>query len=283
MSTQTQMDVRPSPLAGQWYPAVPDILAQSVDAYLDVPPLPIRPEEEVVALIAPHAGHMYSGMVAGHAFAAVKGRSFDIVAVLSPMHHPYPAAFLTTGHQAYGTPLGVVPVDRDLVREVDARLQEAIGLGLTPVRNDPEHALEIELPFLQRALRGPWRLLPIMIRDQRYESAKALGLILAEVLADKNALLVASTDLSHYYPQHIAEVLDREMLKRWVTFDPEAVFRAEEQGVAYACGRLAVVAVLWASRKLGATRVQVLYYATSGDVTGDRHSVVGYAAAAVLR
>ncbi len=279
----TTNDIRPSPLAGQWYPAAPEILAQSVDAYMDVPPLPIQPEEEVVALIAPHAGHMYSGPVAGHAFAAIKGQTYDLVAVVAPMHHPYAAPLLTTAHKAYATPLGTVPVAEDIVDQLDTLLHERLGFGLTPVRNDPEHALEIELPFLQRALRGPWRLIPIMIRDQRYQTAQVLGELLAGLLADQNALLVASSDLSHYYPQHIAEVLDREMLRRIAAFDPEAVFRAEEEGVAYACGRSAISAVLWAARSLGATRVQVLYYATSGDITGDYSSVVGYAAAAALR
>ena len=110
-----------------------------------------------------------------------------------------------------------------------------------------------------------------------------LGLSLAEVLKTRNALLVASTDLSHFYPQESANKLDKEMLNRIESFDPEAVLKAEEEGVAYACGRGAVATVLWAARELGANHVQILKYATSGDVSGDYHQVVGYGAAVVTK
>jgi len=110
-----------------------------------------------------------------------------------------------------------------------------------------------------------------------------LGLALAKVLKDKNALMVASTDLSHFYDQTTANALDSEMLKRFESFEPESIFEAEHTGKAFACGHAAVAAVLWAARELGASKVQVLHHATSGDVTGDYSSVVGYGAAAILK
>ncbi len=275
-------DVRPSPLAGQWYPADPQALARQVDAYLEAAQLPPL-EGEVVGVMAPHAGYRYSGPVAGYAFAAVRGQAYDRVVVVSPMHHPYPAPLLTTRHQAYATPLGLVPVDHPVVEQVDAWLRRHLGFGLTPVANDPEHSLEIELPFLQRALAGPFHLVPVMVRDQSEATARALGQALAEVLQNHRALLVASTDLSHYYPQSVAEMLDRELLRRVAAFDPLAVLRAEREGKGYACGKAALAAVMWAAQGLGATRVQVLRYATSGDVTGDYDAVVGYGAAVMLR
>ncbi len=277
-------DVRPSPLAGQWYPAAPAALARMVDGFLDqaqtaLPPL----EGQVVGLMAPHAGYVYSGPVAGFTFAAVRGQTYEVVAVVSPMHYPARGPLLTTGHQAYATPLGTVPVDEEAVSALSLLLRQRYDLALHRVWEDQEHALEIELPFLQRALARPFRLLPVMVRDQSRAVAEGLGHALAEVLRDRNALLVASTDLSHYYPQPVAEALDREMLRRVEAFDPVEVLRAEVEGKGFACGKGALAAVMWAARDLGATQAQVLHYATSGDTSGDYSAVVGYGAAVFLK
>jgi hypothetical protein len=252
-----------------------------VDGYLAGAPVSL--EGDVVALVAPHAGLVYSGAVAGWAFAAVRGGRPHVVAVVGPMHAPASAALLTTAHAAYRTPLGDVPVDGPGVEALDAALRARLGHGLARVRHDPEHSVEIELPFLQRALAGPFHLIPVMVRDQTRPVVEALGAALAEILGRRPALLVASTDLSHYAPQEVAERLDRELLARVAAFDPAAVLDAEAEGVGFACGIGALAAVLWAARALGADRVVVLRHATSGDVTGDRSDVVGYGAAAVLR
>ncbi len=276
------IDVRPSPIAGQWYPADPKRLASSVDAYMDDAHLPAI-QGEVVAVVSPHAGHRYSGPVAGYAFAALRGLHPELVAVISPMHFLADPPLLTTAHEAYETPLGSIPVDREFLRQLEEALRGESGPGITPVRNDPEHSLEIELPFLQRALGGPFRLLPLMVRDPSPKVTRALGRALAKVLAGRSFLLVASSDLSHFYPQTIAQTLDAEMLRRVEAFDPEAVLHAEEEGKGFACGRGALATVLWAARELGANHVQILHYATSGDVTGDYSQVVGYGAAVVTR
>lgn len=274
--------VRPSPIAGTWYEGNPAALARAVDEYLDRTELP-ELEGEVVAVIAPHAGHVYSGPVAGYAFAAVRGRTPDLVAVISPMHQPYYEPLLTTAHEAYSTPLGNIAVDKESLAALDAELEQAIGITTTPVARDREHSLEIELPFLQRALSAPFKLLPVMVRSQAMKAVEALGAALAKVLAGRNFLLVASTDLSHFYDQESARLLDSEMLRCFEAFDPRAIFEAEASGRGQACGHAAVAAVLWAARGLGADTVRVLRYATSGDVTGDFSSVVGYGAAVVLK
>ncbi|MEW5830259.1 MAG: AmmeMemoRadiSam system protein B [Chloroflexota bacterium] len=278
----THLDIRPSPIAGLWYEGDPKVLAAEIDRYLDRAELPELPGE-VVAVIAPHAGHRYSGPVAGYAFDAVRGRSFDLVAVVAPMHHPYRPPLLTARHDAYATPLGDIPIDKPALAELDAALASALGYGLAPIPNDPEHSLEIELPFLQRALAGDFRLLPVMLRAQEPEVLRALGQALAQTLRGRSALLVASTDLSHFYDQETAKLLDAEMLRRIEAFDPDGIFEAERAGQGFACGHAAVAAVLWAARDLGADTVKVLHHATSGDVTGDFERVVGYGAAAVLK
>jgi AmmeMemoRadiSam system protein B len=272
------LDVRPSPIAGTWYEGNSKTLAHTVDEYLNKAQLP-RLDGEVVGVIAPHAGHVYSGPVAGYAFAAVKGLSPDLIVVLSPFHNFSNHPLLTTAHEAYGTPLGSIEVDKAALAELVTHLD----IPITPVFSDREHSLEIELPFLQRALTGNFKLLPIMIRAQEVGVAQELGHALAKVIKGKNALLVASTDLSHFYDQTTANMLDAEMLKRFESFDPESIFEAERTGRAFACGHAAVAAALWAARELGANRVKVLHHATSGDVTGDFTSVVGYGAAAILK
>ena len=276
----TTLNVRPSPIAGRWYPGDPQQLAAEVDRYLaaareHLPPL----EGEIIGLVAPHAGLPYSGPVAGYAFAAVEGRTPDLVAVLSPMHHPYPYPLLTTAHEAYATPLGEVPVAGDAL----AAFQQALGQKIAAVANDPEHSLEIELPFLQRALGKPFRLLPLMMRDYRPAVCRAVGEALAQVVAGQNALLVASSDLSHYYPEAVARPLDENMLARIASLDPDAVLAAEAEGSGFACGAGPIAAMLWAAKQLGATRGVVLRRASSGNVLGDYSSVVGYGAVAVLR
>ena len=274
----TTLDLRPSPIAGTWYEGHPKSLARSVDEYLNNAKLPTL-NGEVVGVIAPHAGHIYSGPVAGYAFAALRGLSPKLVAVISPFHNLARYPLITTAHDAYSTPLGSIEVDKSALAELSSQLD----IPITPVFADKEHSLEIELPFLQRALTGDFKLLPIMVRAQEVVVAQKLGLALAQVLKDKNAVLVASTDLSHFYDQATANMLDAEMLRRIGAFDPEAIFEAEQTGKAFACGHAAVAAVLWAARELGANKVQVLRHATSGDVTGDYSSVVGYGAAVVLK
>lgn len=279
-------EVRPSPIAGKWYPSNPQLLASEVDRYIQkaqFPPL----SGKIMAVMTPHAGYLYSGPVAGYAFAALRGMTPDLVAIISPMHHLSFEPLLTTAHAAYATPLGNIPVDLEALNLLDGHLQEELGIKLSRIANDPEHSLEIELPFLQRALASPFRLLPIMVFEQSISIARGLGQALArlfkENLADQSILLVASTDLSHFYPQKIADILDKEFLRQVEAFDPEGVINIEKEGKGFACGRGALAAVLWAAREMGADHAQVLHHATSGDVTGDYSQVVGYAAAVITR
>lgn len=281
-------NVRPSPIAGQWYSADPQRLADQVDYYVQsahLPPL----KGQVLAVMAPHAGHIYSGPVAGYAFAALRGLEPQVVVVVSPSHYPYLEPILTSAHSAYQTPLGLLPVDQEALQALNLYLTEKLGYGLAKVSNDPEHSLEIELPFLQRVLRQPFRLIPIMLREQSAHVAQGLGKSLARlfspggVCADQSYVLVASTDLSHFYPESVAETLDRNLLSLVEAFDPAGVIRADEEGTGFACGRGALAAVMWAARELGANKAQVLHYATSGAVTGDYGRVVGYGAAVFLR
>ena len=275
-------ELRPSPIAGTWYPGDPQRLASQVDAYLDNARLP-ELAGEVMAVIAPHAGYVYSGATAGHAFASVRGKEYARVVLLSPLHGYHPAPFITTAHQGYQTPLGTVWIDQDGLSVLEDELA-AHGLhGFERIRHDKEHSQEIELPFLQRALQGEFKLIPIMVRSHDPAQLYNLGQALAKLLSRYPALLVASTDLSHFFPLEIANQLDATMLQKIADLSPENVLLAEEKGSGFACGAGSVAAVLWAAQAMGANSVQVLHHSTSADQTGDESSVVGYGAAVVLK
>ena len=146
--------VRSSPIAGTWYEANPQALAANIDSYLNNAQLP-ELDGDVIAVIAPHAGHFYSGHVAGYAFAALRGLSPDLIVILSPYHNYSSHHLLVTAHQAYATPLGDVEVDQSALAE----LQKNLELPITSIPNDNEHSIEIELPFLQRALKNKFKIL----------------------------------------------------------------------------------------------------------------------------
>lgn len=275
-------ELRPSPIAGRWYSDNIDQLSQKVDKYINDAEVP-QLNGEVIALIAPHAGHRYSGRTAGHAYRAIRGLKRELVAVVAPFHAYHPSLLITSAHQAYTTPLGPVWIDRDAVAELNQHLKSRSGLKLASVVYDEEHALEIQLPFLQRSMVGDFRLLPVMARGQSIEMANSLGTALARVLRPRSSLMVASTDLSHFYPEPVADKLDTEMLHQIASFSPEGVLEADCSGSGLACGAVSVAAVLVAARELGANAVEVLDYSTSAAETGDRESVVGYGAAVILK
>ena len=275
-------DARPSPIAGTWYLGDPEKLARQVDSFLDAARLSNDDlDGKVIGLLSPHAGHRYSGRTAAYAYKAVQGKPRKLVIILSPFHPYFMGDFLTTAHSAYQTPLGNIPVAIEEVQKL-GELLSGQGLSLKQISRDEEHSLEIQLPFLQRAWRTDFELLPLMVRSQDPHDLNRLAESIYQVIKGKNFLLVASSDLSHFYPLETAETLDAEMLRHVKMFDPLSVLSAEADGTASACGAGAVAAMLWISKLAGANKVQILNYSTSADATGDASSVVGYGSAAVM-
>lgn len=272
--------VRPSPIAGSWYPSDPVVLRKVVTAYIEA--AEIEPlEGNVIGLVSPHAGYLYSGPTAGYAYRAVKEMSFELVVVLSPLHAYHPEPFLTSAHESYETPLGKIEIDKRTLADLQTELEKTPGLKMTPIANDREHSLEIQLPFLQCALSKPFQLLPLMVREHHAKPLKSFAQALARILEGKNVLLVASTDLSHFFTEDEANNLDDFMLEQIQRFSPEGVLKAEMDGKGSACGNGAVSATLWAARELGGKKVAILHHSTSAQATGDRSQVVGYGAAAI--
>jgi AmmeMemoRadiSam system protein B len=199
---------------------------------------------------------------------------YETVVVVSPVHRMYAGPFSVTAAAAYATPLGEIPLDQDTLELLDDLLDFA------HLARDNEHSLEVQLPFLQRAL-GDFTLVPIMMGDQSPHSCRTLGDAIAQAVEGKKALLVASTDLSHFHDYDTAKQLDGKVLKFIEAYDEEGLAQAINAGKLEACGGGPVVAVMRAARLLGADRAAVVKYANSGDVWPDRRSVVGYAAVAL--
>ncbi len=273
---------RPPAVAGSFYPAEPKVLTAAVDGYMGVAP-PVA-SDELVALIAPHAGYPFSGPVAGYSFSQLRGRNVSRVVVIAPSHYesfPFIAAY---NGDVYRTPLGDISVDKDFIRKL-AKATSVVQVserGHEIGARGGEHALEVELPFLQRAL-GKFTLVPLVMGDRDFDRERALGLALAQLIQGPETIIVASSDLSHYHPQQEASRMDGKMMQALEHWDYRALASNFQLRVWEACGGGPIIATMIAAEKLGANRAQVLKYATSGDTAGDQQRVVGYAAVAFTK
>lgn len=268
---------RPAAVAGSWYPGSAARLRGDLQRYLDGAAV-AAPAGDVVALIAPHAGLMYSGPVAACAYRLLQDQTFDVVVLVGPSHFVgfEGAAIWPSG--AFETPLGPIPVDD----EVAGRLLASPVVHDYPAAHAREHSLEMQLPFLKLLLPDV-RIVPIVMGYQTRQVAEALGDLLGDVLRGRRALLVASSDLSHYHDANTAERMDRVVMESVERFSAASLMDVLEAQPEHACGGGPMVSVLRGARAIGATGARVLRYADSGDVSGDKQAVVGYMAAVVGR
>ncbi|MGD0200556.1 MAG: AmmeMemoRadiSam system protein B [Bryobacteraceae bacterium] len=281
-SSAAPPSIRHAAVAGSFYPADPKELARMVDDLLSRAPAQAV-NEPVVALVSPHAGYVYSGAVAAHGYALLKGKKIQRVVVIAPSHvDAFPFAAVYDG-DAYETPLGAIPVDRAFAAKLaGGSLVRLSSRGHVVSGERGEHSIEVQLPFLQRTL-GQFQLVPIIMGDQSYEISRALGVALASRLQGTDTLIVASSDLSHFHPYDDAVTLDRKTLRAIQEWDYLSMSQNFESRVWEACGGGPIVAAMIASERLGANQARLLKYANSGDVTGDRSSVVGYGSLAFVK
>jgi hypothetical protein len=274
--------IREAAVAGGFYPADPKVLSAMIDdllAQVALPPI----DGPILAAVAPHAGYQYSGPVAAYTYAALKGRKYSRVVVIAPSH--YVAFDFTSVYNgdAYATPLGVVPVDKEFAHQL-AKMSPTIWLsdkGHTPTSAGGEHAIEVQLPWLQKVL-GNFELVPIVMGNQSYENSRALGVALAKMIhnggKDGDTLILASSDLSHYHPYDDAESIDHKTLHALEAWDYFSMSRNFQSRVWEACGGAPIVAAMIAAERMGANQAMVLKYLNSGDTSGDHSRVVGYSA-----
>lgn len=286
--------LRPAGVAGSFYPADAAALAAMMDdmlAHVSQPAL----EGQLVAVVVPHAGFPYSGPVAAYTYAALRGRKFARVVVIAPSH--YESFDFTSVYEGdgYVTPLGTVRVDKSFAEKL-TRMSSSIQLserGHAATAHGAEHAIEVQLPWLQHVL-GEFALVPIVMGGQSYESSRALGVALAKLMeqehaqapagsAEADTLIVASSDLSHYHSYADAEVIDHKTLSAFAGWDYFTMSRNFGTRVWEACGGAPIVAAMIAAERMGAKQARVLRYANSGDVTSDHARVVGYSAAALIK
>ncbi|MBI5220273.1 MAG: AmmeMemoRadiSam system protein B [Candidatus Liptonbacteria bacterium] len=276
----TESRVRPAAVAGAFYPADRAELARTVERYL-AEANPQTTGGRVVGLIVPHAGYEFSGQVAAEAFKKVAGQEFDTVVLLGVSHHEqFPGAAFYDGDY-FETPLGQVAIDRELAGQIMAADPRFVFRS-SP--HAPEHSLEVELPFLQKTLTN-FRIVPILLGSQDPELAEKLGQTIARV-ATGRVLVVASTDLAHYPAPRDAERIDHQTIQAVLTGQADQLTEALVQlgrlnapgVVTFMCGEGAVRALLAYAQAIPATQFDLLKYAHTGMVTGQKERVVGYAA-----
>jgi hypothetical protein len=283
MKTPQPQTIRRSVIAGSWYPGSPESLARAVDGYLsqvDQPPV----SGKLVGLISPHAGYVYSGQTAAYAYGQLEKRSFATVVLLGPSHRAWVGDWAVSSEDAYETPLGRLALDHPFIGALEERIH------LNHIRQDGEHSLEIQLPFLQRQL-GEFKLVPILMNADEPVAVGVLARALADTIRAQpegqgQVLLVASSDLHHI--ENYDEVVrrDRRVVEAIAAYDLEQLVPLLMAPSCSVCGRMPILTVLQAARRLGADSVRVLHHTNSGDVTGQRTTgqyTVGYMAAAVYQ
>ncbi len=280
--------VRQSPIAGTWYPGSPGELAETVDGFLACAEY-YPTDDELIALISPHAGYPYSGQTAAYAYRQLQNRRYDLVILMGPSHYDNFGAVATSEKQYYATPLGPVRLASDFIDELSKKV------SLARVEQDREHSLEIQLPFLQRALRE-FKLVPLMLLMPLYVIG-ADALPLCEELANElvklvqsrseRVLFVASSDLSHLPDYNAVSRFDARTAELVQSLDipalSEYMWRNQE---CRACGDAPIVTALLAAKALGADYARVFHRTNSGDVTGNRtrgQYTVGYMAAGIFK
>jgi AmmeMemoRadiSam system protein B len=266
--------LRKSVIAGSWYPGTPSILRRDIENYFDLVS-DLELEGEVVGLIAPHAGYTYSGQVAANVYKLIRGKKYDAVIVIGPSHRVVFHGVSIFSEGAYETPLGIVPVAEELSEKIKILSKTVVDI---PEAHFQEHSVEIQLPFLQVAL-GDFSFIPLVMGDQNANTCQELAEAIYKASHGKKILIVGSSDLSHFYNYNMAKKMDAVVLRHLKDGDAIGLLASLEKGIAEACGGGPMVVVMLVARMMNANKAHLLKYANSGDVTGDKSSVVGYAAA----
>lgn len=267
-------EIREPAVAGAFYPSDPGVLKEQIGGFLDS----VHEEKikgKIIALISPHAGYMYSGQVAAFGYKLLEGSDFHKVIVIAPSHRAYFHGASVYNKTGYKTPLGVVHIDTDLCNGI---ITQTRMIDYHPQAHTEEHSLEVQIPFLQIVLEE-FELVPIVMGNQDFDTCRILCEAIVKAIGDERILIVASSDLSHFHDYDKAVALDRIVLDHIDRFDARGLARDLEKRRCEACGGGPIITALLIAEKLGANKAKVLKYANSGDVTGDKTRVVGYAAA----
>ncbi|MFA5323304.1 MAG: AmmeMemoRadiSam system protein B [Smithella sp.] len=270
--------VKKSIIAGSWYPGNPSILRRDIENYFNSVST-VELEGEIVGLISPHAGYLYSGKVAAKAYRLILGKKYDAVVVVGPSHRVAFHGVSVFSRGGYETPLGIVPVAEDLAEQIKKISPIVVDF---PAAHLQEHSVEIQLPFLQVAL-GDFSFLPLVMGDQNEHTCQELAEAIYKASHGKKILIVGSSDLSHFYDYNMANEMDAIAVDYLKNGDAVGFLKSLESGEVEACGGGPMAVVMFIAHMMKASKTYFMKYANSGDVTGDKNSVVGYASAVFCR
>ncbi len=266
-------------VAGQFYPADKNELSKAIDSYLS-PYKVIEGEGQLIALIAPHAGYEFSGPVAGYAFKQLTNKNYDTVIIVGPSHYMQFDGISVIPSGEYATPLGKVKIDEEMAKSL-----MAYSSKITYVKEawEKEHSVEVEIPYLQKTLRN-FKIVPVIMGYQSLENASVLSeAILRSIDSKKKVLLIASSDMSHYHTSEVASSMDALAIDAISNGDINLLISRLAAGQCEMCGYGPVISVMMTADQLGANSYEILKYADTGDVTGDKSRVVGYMSAAIYK
>jgi AmmeMemoRadiSam system protein B len=274
--------------AGAFYEGTPAALERQIESCFTnklgpgkLPNVTKTATKKVVGLICPHAGYMFSGPVAAQAYyeLALDGRP-DVIVILGPNHSGYGSGLAAMNEGLWRTPLGDVEIDHETANQI---VHESHIVDIDDSAHEYEHSIEVQLPFLQYLYGSDFKIVPICFLMQDLSSAKEVGEAVAKALLGKKAVIIASSDMTHYEPQESAQRKDKKALDAIEAMDEVRFQSVIEAYNVSACGHGPIVALITAAKNLGGREAKLLCYATSGDVIGDRSSVVGYAAVCFMK
>ena len=271
--------IRPHAVAGMFYSNNPTVLSAKINAFFDEA-TPPQISGSIFALISPHAGYMYSGLTAAYGYKTLHQQQFETAIIVAPSHFEFFENVSVFPGKSYATPFGEIEIADELRSLL---LKENNNVIAHEIGHRKEHAIEVQLPFLQLLFGDKIKMLPIVIGNQTRENCFSLAETLATISSGKNIVLIASSDLSHYYSTEIANELDERFIDCVKHFDEDDLMTKLENNETEGCGGGCVVAVLHAAKLLGATSSKILHHCNSGDVTEERESVVGYMSEVAFR
>ncbi|MDE1829776.1 MAG: AmmeMemoRadiSam system protein B [Thaumarchaeota archaeon] len=273
------MQIRTPAVAGMFYPKTQQELKSSImDCFLHkLGPgklFPTSNNERIIGIICPHAGYMYSGPVAANSYYAISSLKPDLVIIVGPNHWGIGCNIAAMKEGVWQTPLGEIEVDTSAALEIH---KTANIVELDFLSHTRDHSLEVQLPMLQEIYSHRFKILPIILIDQSYKSAKELGMAIAKISKNKSTVIIGSSDFTHYEKNEYAYKQDKSLIEPILKMDIDGFYRILQENQVSACGYGAIASTIIACKEMGATKGVLAKYATSGDITGDKSSVVGYA------
>ena len=271
------MRIRTPAVAGMFYPKekskLEDSINQSIANKFGVGKIK-QNNERIFGTICPHAGYMYSGPVASHSFSSITNQEFDLAVILGPNHWGIGCNIATMKECSWETPFGSVEVDSESAKKIN-QISKIIEIDY--FSHTREHSIEVQIPMLMQFYKKPFKILPIILNEQDYESMKEVGTAVAILAKTKKIIIIGSSDFTHYEPNEVAYKQDSSLIEPILKLDVEEFYQILNERRISACGYGAIASTMVACKKLGAKQGKLLKYATSGDITGDTSSVVGYA------